>query len=126
MAAGGGRMSVVSIGIVLMVVVSVIQSIATALFKLGSSGVVFTRPWTLFSDKYMRLGMVIYLPCFYLNVVAYEYGTLSELYPFQVLSQVWTLAIAISFFQEHMSLRRMLGVVSIFLGCLLITLDAAG
>lgn len=109
----------------MMVLCSFIQAIAMAFFKSGSRQVVFSYPRTILLNKMIAIGMIVYLPAFYLNVVAYRFGSLSFLYPFQTSGQVWNILIAFLIFKDRFTVRKLSGIFFIFIGCVLITVSGS-
>ena len=75
---------------------------------------------TIFSNRYVLLGLIFYVASMFLWLVALSRAQLSYVYPFTILTFVFVMLACWLIFKEAMPILRIIGILLIFLGIFLI------
>lgn len=102
------------IGMGIVVVCTILTTIAQLSFKLGASSINFSI--LSFVNPYIISGFVAYGLAAILFIIALKFGELSLIYPVWSLSFVWITLVSMFFLNETVSLSNWIGITFIIAG----------
>lgn len=92
-------------------------ALASAFLKKASSNNNLKR--TIFSFN-LYIGGILYVICAILNIWVLKYLPYSIVLPLTSITYIWTLFMAKVFFKEKISLKKIIGIITIIIGSTLI------
>jgi len=105
------------IAIILVIVCSILGTLAQFSFKLASTHVVMHNWKNIIQNPYLLIGYLMYGISMVLLTIALKKGDLSFLYPFLALTFVWVVLFSPMLFKtDRFIFARMIGVAMIVLG----------
>ncbi len=110
--------------IVLVVIAGLIGGFGPIYLKKGSSSIKLKDFSTIYKNKFLIIGVMIYGVGTVLFIPALKFGELSVLYPLVGLSYVWVCIYSIFLLKERMNLAKWIGILIIAMGVSLIGLGA--
>ena len=102
------------VGIGIIIICTLLTTVAQLSFKLGSSSIDFSL--TSFINPYIIIGFVSYGLAAVLFIIALKFGELSLLYPIWSLSFVWITLVSMFFLNESVSIPNWIGITFIIAG----------
>lgn len=103
----------------ILLVMTLLGSIASLFLKKASDKGDILR---MLKDKNIYLGGLMYLASAILNIVLLRYLDYSVVLPLTSLTYLWTILLAYFLFNEKISRKKVIGILSILVGAYLITL----
>ena len=101
--------------IAIVLIGTVLNSIAQVLYKFGASRLSLTIS-SLLTNYFLIIGISIYAVSAVALLIALRGGELSVLYPLIATSYVWVSFLSIHFFDEIMNVYKWLGIIVIIMG----------
>lgn len=102
----------------LVVLVTVLTSVAQLFFKIGADSLVLSK---LYTNWPLGLGFVLYGFGAVLLIIALKHGELTILYPIIATSYIWVALFSWGLFGESFGFVKLLGIISIVIGIVLIS-----
>jgi len=96
----------------LIVLTTALTSIAQVLYKKGVSSPAWSIPFLTF----IIIGMCLYAIGAVMMIIAFKGGEVTVLYPIFASSYVWVILLSNYFFQESITLFKIIGVAIIIIG----------
>lgn len=107
--------------IVLIVLATIIGSVASLFLKIGADNFSFHKNHNLFlKNLYIVLGFFLYGISAVFGILSYKGGQLSILYPITALGYIWTTILAIYFLKEKMNVYKYIAIILVILGVIVI------
>ena len=110
------------IAIVLMIVVTLVTTIAQILYKVGIDDLSFTLI-SILTNIPILTGLALYGLGAVLMITALKYGEVSKLYPIVATSYIWVAILSMILFNEHLTPLRWAGILVIIIGITLINTE---
>lgn len=104
---------------VLILIMTIMGSVASLFLKKAS---VFKNLKDLFLNINLYIGGFLYLGAAILNIVVLRYLDYSIVLPLTSITYIWTMIISYLFLKEHISSKKIIGVILIVLGAITIVL----
>ena len=108
----------------LMLFTTIFTSIAQVLYKKGADQLAWSFEG-IFQNHFLLIGLSIYAFASIIMIIAFKGGEVTVLYPIIATSYIWVTILSIFFFNEVINIFRWIGVSSIFLGIVLISLGSS-
>lgn len=108
-------MSTTSKAIILIIICTVLTSLAQILFKFGSDSFSF-NPFLLVQNYFVIFGFLCYAFGALLFILALKEGDLSTLYPFFATSYIWVMILSFLIFGEIITSFKIIGILLIIFG----------
>jgi undecaprenyl phosphate-alpha-L-ara4N flippase subunit ArnE len=103
----------------LMILTTLFTSTAQVFYKFGVATLEFNI-YSLLTNYYLILGLVLYAIGAALMIIAFKGGELSVLYPIVATSYIWVGIFSYFIFHESISSLRWLGILAVFFGVVFI------
>jgi len=110
-------------GIAIVIFASFIGAFGSLFLKKGASKLALSLN-SIFRNKSLITGILMYVIGTLLFVPALRLGDLSVLYPFASLTYVWTVLISIKFLKEKMNSFKWIGLILLIIGVTFIGLGS--
>jgi uncharacterized membrane protein len=110
--------------IILVLITGIIGAFGPIYLKKGTNIIKFNEFSTIYQNKFLIIGVLIYGLCTVLFIPALKGGDLSILYPLVGLEYVWICIYSIYMLNEKMNFWKWMGIASIVLGVTFIGLGA--
>ncbi len=104
----------------LIIIMTLVGSVASLLLKRTSDS---NSICDYFRNKYLYIGIGLYLLSSVLNIIVLRRMQYSVVLPLTSLTYVWTMIFACYFLGEKITSRKILGVVCIFAGAVCVALS---
>lgn len=101
--------------IVLIIICTVLTSLAQILFKFGSTNFSF-NPFLLIQNYFVIFGALCYAFGALLFILALKKGDLSTIYPFFATSYIWVMILSFFIFGEIITSFKIFGILFIIFG----------
>ncbi|MEK6961131.1 MAG: EamA family transporter [Nanoarchaeota archaeon] len=105
--------------IILVIIMTGLTSSAQVMYKLAAlPGASLMQ---VFLSPFLWIGIALYGLGFILLNIAFRGGEVSTLYPIIATSYIWVAILSYFLFDEHLSLLKLIGIISIVIGVALIS-----
>ena len=93
---------------------------ATGAFLIKKSSGIKLNIKKLLKDKILILGIIIYALSPIFNIIAFQWGDLTVLYPLITFTYVWSSLLAVKFLGERMNIYKWTGILLLMVGAVFV------
>lgn len=103
---------------ILLLIMTIIGAVASLFFKQASNSKSIME---LIKNKKIYIGGALYAASAIINIIVLKYINYSIVLPLTSMTYVWTLIISYYLLNEKISVKKLIGIISIIIGALFIT-----